>query len=138
MFHKKGDVVRIRDDLKTGEFYGSSQIKMIYDMEEALGKVGVITDIDRKELAVKVLGWWWSVDMIHLLYTAVPSKHWIPTDIITPPADPDARYFVICENKKGRRSINLAWIDEKGDWHGQGSFSKVTHWMTVQLPEVAK
>lgn len=136
MFYKKGDVVRIRKDLYIGNLYGASQIKMTYDMREALGKVGIITDVNEEESAVKACGWWWSIAMVELLYAAAPSKYWIPTDIITPPADPNQRYYVLCESKKGVVSQNLAWIDENGTWHGQGSLSKVTHWMTVQFPEV--
>ena len=74
--------------------------------------------------------------MVDVIRVAVPSNYWIPVEEALPIADPDQRYYVICENKKGKRNTNLAWIDENGVWHGQGSFAKVTHWMSVQLPEV--
>lgn len=135
MLYKIGDIVRIKEGLGVGIQYGDPPIELNYDMSKELGKVGVITDISEEESAVKVCGWWWSTAMIDLFCISVPPKFWIPIEDGTPAADPDQRYIVICENKKGKRNINLAWIDENGTWHGQGSFAKVTHWMTVQLPE---
>ncbi len=136
MMYQVGDVVRIRDDLKVGSYYGLVPIKMSYDMVDTTGTVGKVTEINEDEFAVKVNGWWWSEVMVNDISVAKPSEgRWIPTDQALPPPDSDVRYLVVCEAKNGYRSINLAWLDEKGAWHGMGSFANVTHWMPLpRLP----
>ena len=138
MFYKKGDMVRINEDLHIGNFYGPTPIKLSYDMAADRGKIGPITDINEAEQAVKVGDWWWSIAMVTLVASCIPAKYWIPTDDCVPDADPKCtKYMVICTNKKGVRSLNLAWIDESRTWHGMGTFAKVTHWAPkIQLPEV--
>ena len=132
MLYKIGDIVRIRDDLKVGSYYGLVPIKMSYDMVDATGTVGKVTEINEDEFAVKVNGWWWSEVMVNDISVAKPSEgRWIPTEQVLPPPDSNVRHLVVCEAKNGYRSINLAWIDDKGTWHGMGSFAKVTHWMPL-------
>ena len=60
---KKGDFVRIRPDLVIGEEYGA--VKMLSDMEDMKGCVGMVLDEDPAERTVKVGDWWWSVEMVH-------------------------------------------------------------------------
>ena len=64
--YKKGDTVRIRDDLQVGNEYGLVPIKMTYDMAEDLktGTVGMVEDVMESEFAVKVGRWWWSEVMV--------------------------------------------------------------------------
>lgn len=59
---KKGDFVKIRTDLVTGEEYGA--VKMLADMEDMKGSVGMVTAVDFAENTVKVGDWWWSGDMV--------------------------------------------------------------------------
>ncbi|MDI9473099.1 MAG: DUF551 domain-containing protein [Bacillota bacterium] len=44
------------------------------------------------------------------------------------------KVIVCTQTKKGVKSINLAYIDADGWWHGMGSMSGVIAWMP--LPEV--
>ena len=46
------------------------------------------------------------------------------------------RVLVVCRTKKGVQTVNLAYCDDNGHWHGQGSMAGVTHWQP--LPEVPK
>ncbi|MBR3552967.1 MAG: hypothetical protein IKN72_06230 [Clostridia bacterium] len=64
MIYQPGDVVRIRDDLQVGSYYGLVPIKMCYDMREMCGKVGTVTDVNEEEYAVKVGDWWFSAAML--------------------------------------------------------------------------
>ena len=48
------------------------------------------------------------------------------------PEDED-KYLVTCQTKSGRKSINLAWCDSSGIWHGMGGMAGVIAWM--ELPE---
>lgn len=137
MNYCKGDMVRIRTDLQVGSSYGDPPIGLNFDMQPGLGCVWPVTDVMEEEQAVKAGGWWWSTDMIELIAPAIQKEHWIPTSMFKPTADKnDTRYPVICQSKNGRQSVNLAWIDENGNWHGQGSMANVTHWAPpFQLPD---
>ncbi len=137
MMYQVGDIVHIRNDLKVGSYYGLTPIKMTYDMLDAVDTVGEVTEISEEELAVKVNGWWWSELMVNDLRVAKPSPgRWISVDEALPHPDSNTKYLIVCMAKNGYRSINLAWIDEKKDWHGMGSFARVTHWMPLPpLPE---
>lgn len=42
--------------------------------------------------------------------------------------------LVTCRTKSGMRSVNRAYVDEHGWWHGAGSMSGVTAWMTLPDP----
>lgn len=44
------------------------------------------------------------------------------------------RVLVSCQAKKGTKSINMAYIDSLGGWHGMGSMAGVTAWMSLPEP----
>lgn len=44
------------------------------------------------------------------------------------------KVLVSCKTKKGTKSINMAYIDNIGNWHGMGSMSGVTAWMELPKP----
>lgn len=54
---------------------------------------------------------------------------WISIDERLP--EPDAKVLVSCRTKKGQNSINMAYVDERGLWHGMGSMSGVKAWMPL-------
>lgn len=63
------------------------------------------------------------------------SVRWISADKQVPEANDNIKYLVCCQTVKGIRSVNMAWYDGS-HWHGMGSMSGVTHWMTLpELPE---
>ena len=74
MFYKKGDIVRVRDDLIVGEEYGLCPIKMLHDMKDCCGKTGTVTDVNPVEMAVKVGDWWWSEVMVRFADAAQPKS----------------------------------------------------------------
>jgi Lar family restriction alleviation protein len=54
---------------------------------------------------------------------------WISVDGRLP--EPDTRVLVSCRTKRGQNSINMAYVDERGFWHGMGSMSGVRAWMPL-------
>jgi hypothetical protein len=48
--------------------------------------------------------------------------------------DTDSRVLVTAQTKKGQRNINLAYVDERGLWHGSGSMAGVTAWQPLPEP----
>lgn len=63
----------------------------------------------------------------------LPSAHtgWISVAEALPKLE--ERVLVTTMTKKGRTSINLAYLFE-GTWHGQGSMANVTAWMPLPDP----
>ena len=57
---------------------------------------------------------------------------WIRVDIMLP--DPGRIVLVTCKTQKGVRSVNRAYVDEIGFWHGSGSMANVTAWMPMPDP----
>lgn len=146
MMYKKGDTVRIRDDLIVGEEYGLCPVKMEYDMKECLGKTGIVTDVMPEELAVKVNDWWWSEVMVTPERVVTPleaatrlSKYlWIRADDFLPNNGEDM--LLICCSGKPMKNITYdhayalayytsdeGWIvDEYPDWK-----PIVHYWMRI-------
>ena len=57
-----GSLVKIKKHLKAGRDHGD--IHVFDDQKEWFGKRGFVIAYDEKENAVKVHGWWWSVDAV--------------------------------------------------------------------------
>lgn len=56
---------------------------------------------------------------------------WIPIKNGLP--EPGEMVLVSCQAKNGRSSVNRAYMDDQGFWHGSGSMSGVVAWQ--RLPE---
>ncbi|NLL91651.1 MAG: DUF551 domain-containing protein [Ruminococcaceae bacterium] len=59
-------------------------------------------------------------------------KTWIPVTKALP--TPGEMVLVSCKTKSGKKSVNRAYVDEKGWWHGSGSMSGVQAWMPLPKP----
>ena len=59
---------------------------------------------------------------------------WIPVKKELPITD--EMVLVTCVTKAGMRSVNRAYVDENGFWHGSGSMSRVVAWMDMPEPYV--
>ena len=57
---------------------------------------------------------------------------WIPVTEHLP--DADDMVLVTCKAKNGNLSVNRAYCDEQGFWHGSGSMAGVTAWMPLPKP----
>lgn len=57
---------------------------------------------------------------------------WIPVTEHLP--DADDMVLVTCRAKNGNLSVNRAYCDEQGFWHGSGSMAGVTAWMPLPKP----
>ena len=57
---------------------------------------------------------------------------WIPVEKALP--EDESMKLVSCVSKKGVKSINRAYYDGDGFWHGSGSMSGVKAWMDLPAP----
>ena len=57
---------------------------------------------------------------------------WIPTKYERPKSG--ELVLVTTKTQKGIRSVNRAYCDEQGFWHGSGSMSNVVAWMPLPEP----
>ena len=48
--------------------------------------------------------------------------------------EPGEMVLVTCETETGIKSVNRAYIDESGVWHGSDSMSNVTAWQPLPKP----
>lgn len=62
---------------------------------------------------------------------------WIPVEEALP-ENPDVMVLVTCKSKKGMLSVNRAYCDVSGFWHGSGSMSGVVAWMPLPEPYTVK
>lgn len=67
----------------------------------------------------------------------VISGEWIPVEEALPD-NPDVMVLVTCKSKKGMLSVNRAYCDVSGFWHGSGSMSGVVAWMPLPEPYTVK
>lgn len=63
---------------------------------------------------------------------AAVNDGWIPVTKALP--EVGEQVIVTCAPKRGplRRSINRAWVDDGGNWHGSGTFAKVVAWRMIE------
>ena len=59
-------------------------------------------------------------------------KSWIPCEERLPKED--KLVLVTTETKKGLRSVNRAYLDKSGFWHGAGSMACVIAWQPLPEP----
>lgn len=59
---------------------------------------------------------------------------WIPIGENLPVPEEGEIVLVTCKTTKGVRSVNRAWRDRNGFWHGSGSMANVTAWMLMPKP----
>ena len=64
-------------------------------------------------------------------------REWISVDERLP-ENPDEIVLVTCKSKKGMLSVNRAYCDTSGFWHGSGSMSGVVAWMPLPEPYTVK
>ena len=68
---------------------------------------------------------------IQLAAIAAVHDGWIPVSKALP--ETGVYVIVTCAPKRGpvSRSINRAWVDDKGKWHGNGTFARVVAWRKI-------
>lgn len=71
--------------------------------------------------------------LIASMPTVDGSPCWVQVEDKLP--QPYERVLVCCMTKKGIQTQNLAYFAD-GFWHGQGSMSGVTHWMSLPMPPI--
>lgn len=64
-------------------------------------------------------------------------QQWIPVDERLP-KNLGEMVLVTCKSKKGMLSVNRAYCDTSGFWHGSGSMSGVVAWMPLPEPYKVK
>lgn len=67
----------------------------------------------------------------------VIGRAWIPVSERLP-ENSDELVLVTCKSKKGMLSVNRAYCDTSGFWHGSGSMSGVVAWMPLPEPYTVK
>ena len=66
-----------------------------------------------------------------LLSVEEPAQ-WIPITEALPKTDD--MVLVTCVTKSGLKSVNRAYCDERGFWHGLGSMAGVVAWLPLPKP----
>ncbi len=97
---------------------------------EAVQNVGV--DVDKDELLRALQYDRDQYEKGFLDGMAAMCDKWVPVEVRLP--EENEMVLVTAKTKKGVSSVNRAYMDERGFWHGSGSMANVTAWMELPHP----
>ncbi len=70
-----------------------------------------------------------TLNVLNTIHAALDAVQW-RDPAVEEPVD-DEKVLVCTQTKKGVKSINIAYIDADGVWHGMGSMSGVIAWLPL-------